>query len=608
MELPLIIGFGGINSAGRSSAHHAYKRLIYDTLTPEQQSTTIQSLTSLMGPASEQQVLDNTLVRQLSPSWYQQHQYDVNKQIQIDQDTVRVRLSNRHIPEVVPENWKIIERQDSETVFEIQGKTNALIQSQLSMSTNAAACLPSGFDLASYYPSKNHPRALQMALFAISDCLGNSGLDWQQIQSVVPADRIAVYAGSSFGQFDNYGIGGLLKSFSQGKRPTAKQLPLGYSQSPADFANAYVLGNLGATGASLGACASFLYNLRQASEEIRSGRCDIAIAGASEAPLIPELINGFSVMNALCNDSSLRQLDGLQAGQALNFRTACRPFGNNAGFVMGESSQFFLLASPKMAAQLGARNFGAVADVFVNADGYKKSISSTGAGNYITLAKAASQLQSMLGASSLQESSMVFAHGTGTPLNRVTESYILNQVAKAFDITQWPVTAIKGQLGHSQGVAAADQLSATLGVWQHGWMPGIETTPAIAEDVHSSNLNILLKAQESTTDAALLNAKGFGGNNATGLILSPEVTEKAMKRVLGASGCVQWKKKQEASEEQAHNHDQQALAGNFDVRYLYNNQIITEEEVAIDQDSIKLPGYLEIRLDKSHGYGDIFDS
>ena len=608
MQLPLIIGFGGINSAGRSSAHHAYKRLVYDSLTKKQQSTTIQSLTSLMGHASEKQILDNTLVRQLTPSWYQQHQCDLNKKVQIDQDTVRVRLSNRHVPESLPDDWKVIEKQDNESLFEIHGKPFALIQAQLNIATNSAACLPDGFDPSIHYPSKSHPRALQMALFALSDCLSNSGLDWQQIQSLVPPDRISVYAGSSFGQFDNYGVGGLLKSFSQGKRPTAKQLPLGYSQSPADFSNAYVLGNLGATGANLGACASFLYNLRQASEEIRSGRCDIAIAGASEAPIIPELISGFVVMNALCNDSSLRQLDGLQADQKINFRNACRPFGENAGFVMGESSQFFILASPKLAAHLGARNFGSVADVFVNADGYKKSISSTGAGNYITIAKAASSLQSMLGSSSLKESSMVFAHGTGTPLNRVTESYILNKVAEVFNIKQWPVTAIKGQLGHSQGVSAADQLSTALGVWQHGLIPGIETTPTIADDVHNSNLNILLKASEAKPDAALLNAKGFGGNNATGLVLSSDVTEKAMKRILNKSSFINWQKKQEASQEQANNYDQKALLGHFDVRYLYNHKVIAEEDIELNQDSIKLPGYLEIRLDNGHGYGDIFDS
>jgi len=40
---------------------------------------------------------------------------------------------------------------------------------------------------------------------------------------------------------------------------------------PADFVNAYVLGNLGHTESVAGACASFLYNLRAAVHDIRSG-------------------------------------------------------------------------------------------------------------------------------------------------------------------------------------------------------------------------------------------------------------------------------------------------------------------------------------------------
>ena len=39
--LPLIVGFGGINSAGRSSFHHSYKRIIYDSLDNHEKKTTI---------------------------------------------------------------------------------------------------------------------------------------------------------------------------------------------------------------------------------------------------------------------------------------------------------------------------------------------------------------------------------------------------------------------------------------------------------------------------------------------------------------------------------------------------------------------------------------
>ena len=49
--LPLIVGFGGINSAGRSSFHHSYNRTIYESLNRKEKTSTIGSLAVLMGLA-----------------------------------------------------------------------------------------------------------------------------------------------------------------------------------------------------------------------------------------------------------------------------------------------------------------------------------------------------------------------------------------------------------------------------------------------------------------------------------------------------------------------------------------------------------------------------
>ena len=47
-----------------------------------------------------------------------------------------------------------------------------------------------------------------------------------------------------------------------------------------------------------------------------------------------------------------------------------------------------VLFDDRLAMELGATVFGAATDVFVNADGHKKSIAGPGVGNYITMAKA----------------------------------------------------------------------------------------------------------------------------------------------------------------------------------------------------------------------------
>ena len=58
-------------------------------------------------------------------------------------------------------------------------------------------------------------------------------------------------------------------------------------------------------------------------------------------------------------------------------------------------------------------------------------------------------LRNILGDERLKHRGMVQAHGTGTPQNRVTESTLLNKVAKAFGVSEWPVAAIKSYVGHS---------------------------------------------------------------------------------------------------------------------------------------------------------------
>ena len=47
--LALITGFGGINSAGRSSSHLSYKNLIFDSLQDKDQLEVLQDLAVMEG-------------------------------------------------------------------------------------------------------------------------------------------------------------------------------------------------------------------------------------------------------------------------------------------------------------------------------------------------------------------------------------------------------------------------------------------------------------------------------------------------------------------------------------------------------------------------------
>jgi acetoacetyl-[acyl-carrier protein] synthase len=378
---------------------------------------------------------------------------------------------------------------------------------------------------------------------------------------------------------------------------------------PADFVNAYVLGNLGSTGSSLGACATFLYNLRSGVEEISSGRRKLVLVGGSDAPITEEVIEGFRAMGALAELKGLLALAGKTVLTDEDLRHSSRPFANNCGFTMGESSQFVVLCDDSLALQLGAQIFGAVPKVYVNADGHKKSISAPGIGNYITLCKTAALIRSMLGDESLQQRSYVQAHGTSTPKNRVTESHVINETAKAFGIDNWAICALKSYLGHSQGTAGGDQLTLSLGTWQYGYIPGIHTLDAIADDVHDSNLRLERQHIEVGTtgmDSVLLNSKGFGGNNASAAVLAPHITTKMLERKHGKQAMIDYRKRLEQVQQTAAEYDQRAYSGIARPTYLFGHNVLEGEQLDISAKQIKIPGYAQpISLDIDNPFKDM---
>src|SRR5690554_2541939 len=621
--LPVIIGFGGINPAGRSSLHHGYRRLILDDLPHADAMETRASLAGLMGLLSWQNghwldsdnnrielesylsaldpVLRNgTLIRKLENNLFDPQRIPFHRRAHLmnhDNQPIVFRIRRQHLPDQIPLGWMISDAGNGMLQVEVQGGMDVLTENFRRSPVNSAGQLPSGFDPKALYQSRSHPRGLQLTVFGASDALQSMGIDWETVLAHLPPDQISVYAGSSMSQLDYDGNGGLLQARLIGRKVTSKQLALGFAEMPADFINAYLLGNLGTTGTNAAACATFLYNLRQGIRDIRNGTHRLVIVGTSEAPLTPEVMDGYTTMGALVDDAALLALDREKGLTAPDHRRACRPFGINAGFTLGESAQFVVLCDDAMALELGANIYGSINDVFVNADGFKKSISSPGIGNYITMAKAMAATAAVVGEKGLQQRSYIQAHGTGTPQNRVTESHIFSTLAQTWGIQNWPVAALKSYIGHSLASASADQLVASLGVWRYGLIPGIHSTETIADDVHQKNLDILLQHREvgaEGMDAVLLNAKGFGGNNATASVLAPHVTSAMLAKRHGKNAMAQWQGKNEAVRAAVQDYDERALRGQAEIFYRFNHQVLDgtmDGTLDARRDSLRLKGY-----------------
>jgi len=609
-----MVGFGGINSAGRASFHHAYRRLVVDNLDEGKQSNTYASLSKLMRleehsdrRETRQYIKDHTLIRKIeifdpeSVNW----QSTANLK-ETEKGPLTFIIPSKQLPETVPAEWTLKKINDKETQVICNESLKVLLTDRRVSKVTSAGQVPTGFDPSALYPSRSHPRGLQLTVYGASDAIQSTGFSIESLRNLVRPDEIAVYSGSAMGQLDDDGYGGLLQNPLFGKRPTSKNVALGLPEMPGDFVNAYVLGSVGETAGIIGACATFLYNVKKGVDDIRSGSKRIVVVGNSEAPVVPHVIEGYRVMGALAEDEELKTLDG---SEFCDNRRACRPFSTNAGFTCAESSMWLILMDDELALNSGARILGSVPDVFINADGYKKSIPGPGIGNYITVAKAMASAKSLLGEEILQTGSFMQAHGTGTPQNRVTESHILNEMAKNFGIDSWLTGAVKCYLGHSMAPAGGDQLSAILGIWEDGWFPGINTIDHIADDVHDSNLTLPFNHVEldpSSMPIGFVNSKGFGGNNATGVFISPAKTKTLLEKRWGTKNIARHDKLSEKVQQTAEEYNQKADDDETKSVYQFGVGVVEGEELGISKEEIVIPGFDQsINLELESPYGDL---
>jgi acetoacetyl-[acyl-carrier protein] synthase len=574
--------------------------MVLESLPSSEQHSTIASLACLMGLIHadggsytdtqgaeltietvfehyQEAVIAGTLVRKIEhfdPSNLSGH-----RKVDFSEQQMTVfTMAKRDLPKQLPSDWQIREVEEGRVEITTSGKDKHLVSVPYELAAKAAGQLPRGFDLTEHYNARFHPRGLQMALIGASDAIHSMGIPWQKVAAKVRPDEIGVYSSSVFGQVDDQGMGGLFQARLRGERTTAKQVALGLNSMPADFVNAYVLGNVGHTEATTGACASFLYSLQAAVRDLRSGRRRIAVVGNAEAPITPEMSEGFSNMGALGSDENLCKIDG---SATPDWRRASRPFGENCGFTLSEATQYIVLMDDLLAIELGADVHGAVPEVFINADGVKKSISSPGVGNYISFSKAVAAAVDIVGIEAVQMRSFVHAHGSSTPANRVTESELISRV-----------TAVKAYVGHSVAAASGDQLISALGTFKYGLIPGIKTVDKLAEDVHQQRLNFLLNDTVSPTkmEVSFINSKGFGGNNASAVLLSADKVNAMLLKRYGKA-FTHYIDRREITRKAAEDYAIQADRGNLEVIYRFGEELVDEKAVTITKMGMNIPGF-----------------
>ncbi|WP_125561380.1 beta-ketoacyl synthase [Pseudoalteromonas rubra] len=630
--LPIIVGMGGVNAAGRTSFHQGFRRIVLDTLDDAARQETFLGLATLMNLVSlkgadlvtaegevvqrdeiearfGQQIVEGTLIRKIEKThfdvdathWQQKLTMQAN-----DSHGLTFTCRKRDLPTPVPSGWQIEMLDEKTAQVLIPEQLAVKVDSYRDNPIKAAGQLPTGFDPSVMYNSRYQPRGLQATIFAATDAIRSTGLDWDTVMNSVEPDQIGTYSASVAGQVNDEGFGGLIRSRMKGERVSTKQLALGLNTMSTDFINAYVTGSVGTTFSTSGACATFLYNLRAAVNDIQAGRTRVAVVASVECALTPEIIEGFGNMGALANEEGLRKLDNTEQ---VDYRRTSRPFGENCGFTIGEGAQVTILMDDKLALELGADIMGSVADVYVNADGVKKSITAPGPGNYITMAKSVALAEQIAGTEALQRRSFILAHGSSTPQNRVTESLIYHRIAQTFAIEGWKVAAPKAFVGHTIGPASGDQLAMALGIFSHQIMPGVTTIDAVAEDVYDQHLDIRTHHYHcGEMDIAFINSKGFGGNNATATILSPAVTLKMLSKRYSEAALAEHDAKLAETKQQQASYQQAADLGQYELIYRFGNGMIDDSQLQLSKETLEIPGFDKaVKLNVNNQYGDLTD-
>ena len=166
-SLALITGFGGINSAGRSSSYLSYKNMVFDSLSSKEQLEVLQDLAVLQGK-----------IEPIGRSWETSSGDTIDLKKYLTDNSSNIRSDS------------MVRKLDRD-LYDKDG----VILDQIGAS--AAGQLPKGFDPSSLYPARQHPKALQMTVFGMGDALGQLGIDWKNIQEKISPDEVAVFSGAA---------------------------------------------------------------------------------------------------------------------------------------------------------------------------------------------------------------------------------------------------------------------------------------------------------------------------------------------------------------------------------------------------------------------------
>ncbi|MFG6385355.1 MAG: beta-ketoacyl-ACP synthase II [Muribaculaceae bacterium] len=342
----------------------------------------------------------------------------------------------------------------------------------------------------------------QYALVAARQAVADSGIDAEGAD--INKNRVGVIVAA--------GIGGL-HTFEEEAGYYAKNEDKGPKYNPffipkmiADIASGHISMEYGYHGPNYGvvsACASSNNAIIDAFNLIRLGKADAIITGGAEAAIYPAGVGGFNSMHALStrNDSP---------------KTASRPFSKSRdGFVMGEGSVVLVLEELEHALARGAKIYAEVAGGGMSADAHHLTATHPeGLGAILSMRNALEDANMKP-----EDIDYINVHGTSTPVGDISE---VKAIVEVFGDSahKLNISSTKSMTGHLLGATGAlEAMFSVKAVQEDIVPPTINHEEGDEDEEIDYSLNFTFnRAQKREVRAALSNAFGFGGHNATVIV------------------------------------------------------------------------------------------
>ncbi|MFG1956880.1 beta-ketoacyl-[acyl-carrier-protein] synthase family protein [Nonomuraea sp. NPDC049028] len=346
-------------------------------------------------------------------------------------------------------------------------------------------------------------RSAQFAVVAAREALADSG--WPQDDG--PRDRVAVVIGSAVGatvglENEYLVVSDVARDWVVDHRYAMPHLYEYLVPSSTAVEVAWLVGAEGPVTTISTGCTSGLDAVGHALALIEEGVAEVAIAGATDAPISPITVACFDAIRATSPNNAEPE-------------SASRPFDKERdGFVLGEGAAVFVIEEREAARRRGAHIYAEISGFANRSNAFHMT------GLRPDGREMAEAIRGALRHARVDPTDIGYinAHGSGTRQNdrHETAAFKHSLGEHAYRV---PISSIKSMVGHSLGAIGSIEIAACVLALEHQVVP--PTANLRVADPECDLDYTPLTAREVSMDTVLTVGSGFGGFQSAMLLTAP---------------------------------------------------------------------------------------